>query len=74
MTAAVALFLLRRIALGLFLSALGLSFFLAAWHAATKGWVEAMGGPGLIGALSAYVLKIAVCIYTWRLSKKGALH
>jgi hypothetical protein len=74
MSAAVALFLLRRIALYLFLSASGLSFVLAAWHATAKGWVEALGGAGLIGALIGYVLMIAVLIYTWRLSKKGVLH
>ena len=42
-SAAVALFLLRRIALYLFLSALGLNFVLAAWHGTTKEWAKHWG-------------------------------
>jgi hypothetical protein len=74
MTAAVMLFLLRRIARDLFLASFGISFVLAVLHTTTKGWAEALGGPGLIGALIGYVLVIGVCIYAWRLSARGVLH
>jgi hypothetical protein len=70
---AVMLFLLRKIALYLFLSAIGLTAVSTLWQAAAKGWVEALGGAGLVGALIGYVLLVVVCIYAWRLSKKGVL-
>jgi hypothetical protein len=73
MTGAVALFLLRRIALAFFLSGLGLGIISVVWHAATKGWIAAIGGPGLVGVLLGYVIVIAVCAYVWRLSKTGVL-
>ena len=69
---AVMLFLLRRIALYLFLSAIGLTAVSTLWQAAAKGWVEALGGAGLVGALIGFSL-VVVCIYAWRLSKKGVL-
>jgi hypothetical protein len=71
---AVMLFLLRKIALYLFLTAFALSVVLMLWHVATKGWAEAAGAAMSIGALMGYVLSAMVCIYAWRLSKKGVLH
>ena len=73
LSGAIALFLLRRIARNLFLSSLGMSLILAAWQAATKGWVEAIGGAGFVGVLIGYALLIVVCIYAWHLSKEGVL-
>jgi hypothetical protein len=73
LSGAIALFLLRKIARDLFLSSLGMSFILAAWQAATKGWVEAIGGAGFVGVLIGYALLILVCIYAWHLSKEGLL-
>lgn len=70
---AVALFLLRKVALYFFLTALGANLILAAWHGATKGWAEALGGSGLVGALFGYVLLFAACIYAWKLAKRGTL-
>jgi hypothetical protein len=71
--AAVALFLLRKIAFYLFLTAFGANLLLTAWHTVTKGWVAAMGAAGLIGALIGWILVIAVCIYSWRLIQRGVL-
>jgi hypothetical protein len=73
LSAAIALFLLRKIARDLFLASLGLSLILVAWQAATKGWVEALGGAGFVGVLIGYILLIVVCIYAWHLRKKGVL-
>ena len=71
---AITLFLLRKIARYLFLSSLGLSLVVMLWHLTTKGWAEAAGGATSVGALIGYVLLVAVCMYAWRLSKKGVLH
>jgi hypothetical protein len=70
---AIMLFLLRKAAVGLFLTALILTLALTIWQSATKGWVEAMGGPGLVGALIGYAILLAVCVYAWHLSRKGVL-
>lgn len=70
---AVTLFLLRKIARYLFLSALGLLAVSTLWHAAAKGWIEASGVAGFVGVLIGYALLVIVCIYAWRLSKKGVL-
>jgi hypothetical protein len=71
--AAVALFLLKKIAFYLFLTAFGANLLLTAWHTATKGWVAAIGGAGLVGALIGWILVIAVCIYSWRSIQRGVL-
>ena len=70
---AVTLFLLRKVAFYFFLAALGTTLMLTAWHWTTKGWAEALGGAGLTGALIGYGLSFAVCVYAWRLTKKGTL-
>ena len=70
---ATALFLLRKFAFYLFATALGASLLITAWHAVTKGWVAAFGGPGLFGALIAFAFGVAVCLYSWRLIQRGVL-
>jgi hypothetical protein len=71
--AAVALLMLRRIAVPLFLLSLTLTVVIAAWQAAATGWTEAIGGPGLMGSLIGFVLLVAVCLYAWRLARTGVL-
>lgn len=71
--AAIALFLLRRIAFYLFASALVGNILLTFWHVATKGWVAALGGVGLVGAVTGLGLLVVVCIYSRRLLERGVL-
>ena len=70
---AIALFLLRRVAFHLFVVAFAASILLALWHAATKGWVQALGGTGLMGAIISYGIVALVCFYSWKLMKQGTL-
>lgn len=73
---AVALFLLRKFAFNLFVTALGANLLLTALYAETEGLVAAIGGPslaGLVGSLIAWALIIAVCIYSWKLIQRGVL-
>jgi hypothetical protein len=70
---AVALFLLNRMAFNLFVTAFVAAFVLALWHATTKGWLQALGGPGFIGAMIGYAISAAVCLYAWKLTKRGTL-
>lgn len=70
---AIALFLLRKVAFYLFVTAFGTNLLLTAWHTVTKGWVAAIGGAGLVGAIIGWGLIIAVCIYSWKLIQRGVL-
>jgi hypothetical protein len=70
---AISLFLLRKISFYLFASALGANLLLIFWHAATKGWVAALGSAGLVGAALGLGLLFAVCAYCRRLLQQGVL-
>jgi len=69
----VALFVLNRVAVKLFVVALVASVLVALWHAAAKGWLQALGGPGFMGTMIGFGIAAAVCIYAWKLTKKGIL-
>jgi hypothetical protein len=74
-SAAVCLFLLRRVAVGLFSVALALNLAFIAVHVFTavhvrgNNWTEALGGAGLVSAL----ILVAVILYARRLAKRGVL-
>lgn len=70
---AISMFLLRKIAFYLFTGALIANSMLLVWHVLSKGWVAAIGGAGLIGATIGWGLLVAVCVYSWNLTKKGVL-
>ncbi|NVO15086.1 MAG: hypothetical protein HXX10_13710 [Rhodoplanes sp.] len=70
---ALALFMLRKAALPIFLTGIVLSVGLIAWQTYSKGWAEALGGSGLVGAVIGYGLILAICTYTWRLARRGVL-
>ena len=73
LSGAIALFLLRRVAFHLFVGALVASTILTVWHAATKGWIQALGGAGFLGVIIGYGMIVAVCVYSWKLMKQGTL-
>jgi hypothetical protein len=70
---AVALFLLRRVAFYLFASALTANLLTTLWHVVTKGWVAALGGAGVVGAVIGLGLLFGVCVYSRRLLQLGVL-
>lgn len=71
--AAVCLFLLRRIAVVLFSAALVLNLALTAFQTMRTDWVQAIGGPGLVGALLGWLVLVAVIVYARSLAKRGVL-
>ena len=71
---AVALFLLRRRALQLFLAALSINLAISAWHVTTRGFAATLSGSGLMGLLVGWLVAGGVCLYTWSLARKGILH
>ena len=70
---ALALFLLRRGAFRLFGVAFATTTLWSLWHIATTGWIHALGGADFVGAISGYGLAAVVCVYAWKLIKKGTL-
>jgi hypothetical protein len=71
---AITLFLLRRPAPFLFIAAMAMGFIVTGWHVATKGWINAIGGAGLLGAVIGWAIGLWVCTYSWRLLKEGTLY
>jgi hypothetical protein len=71
--AAVALVLMRKAALYLFLTAVGLDVAWNLWRLSGAGWVKAMGETGTIVAFVSIVLAMALCVYVWLLSEMGRL-
>jgi hypothetical protein len=71
--AAIALFLLRKIARDLFVGALGLDLLLTASHMTQTGWTEELWGGGSVVKLIWHVYLIVACIYVWHLRSKGIL-
>ena len=70
---AIAIFLLRKIAVYLFSAAFVLVILETLVHTYTTNFMDALGGPGAVGVLIVYGILFAVCIYAWRLSARGVL-
>ncbi len=75
LSAAVMLFLLRKVAYRLFCTALVVALIATAWHTLARGWLTAMQSirGGLFGAVMGVALLFAVCFYTGRLRERGKL-
>lgn len=75
--AALQLFRLRKIAVPLFWVVLGISIFHVTYQLlANPYWLKAMmlnGQYGWLSVGSGWLIKIAVTVYAWRLSKRGVL-
>lgn len=67
------LFLLRRSAYNLFLSAFAFGLLMTFYHIVFKNWLAAIGGFGLIGAIIGWGISIAIIMYARKLSKAGIL-
>ena len=72
-SAAVCLFLLRKVAVLLFAVALTLNLGLTAFQIARTNVLEATGGPGLAGAVLGWLILVVVIAYTRRMAKRGVL-
>ena len=77
LVAAIKLFFLRKSAFYLFSAAFGLSVIFVIVHLAMKGpiWVEAVNGTAAwVGAAMGWMVQLAICIYCWRLVRRGVLN
>ena len=70
---AIAILRLRKIAFYLFSSAFVLLILQTLVHTITTNFLTALGGSGAVGALIAYGILLAVCVYAWKLKGRGVL-
>ena len=73
LAAAVSLFFLRRLAVKLFAISLALSIAFSLFLTLRRELFGAVGGSGLFGAIIGWLIMGAVCLYAWKLEKKGIL-
>ena len=79
LSASILLFRLSKRSVPLFLAALGLDVLQSAWAAlAQPAWYDSALGSSapsssLLGAALGWVFSAAVCLYAWRLAKRGIL-
>ena len=69
----IALFFLHRIAFRLFLAAIVASVLQSIWMEATKGWIQNWVMAGFLSTIIGYCIAVAICLYSWKLVKKGIL-
>jgi hypothetical protein len=69
----IALFFLHRIAFRLFLAAIVASVLQSIWMEATKGWIQNWVMAGFLSTIMGYCISVAICLYSWRLVKRGVL-
>ena len=73
LTATVLLFVLRKAAVPLFAASLFLNLGFTLAHALTTIWAQALGGSGLVGALTGWGILAAVALYSRHLRQAGVL-
>jgi hypothetical protein len=71
--AAVALFLLRRVAVALFAVAFGLDLGYTAYQALVTTWREILSGRDLPRMVLVWLINVAIIAYAYRLSKSAVL-
>jgi hypothetical protein len=71
--AATLFFMLRRQSFHLFTTAFTITILSTVYQSIAKGWAQALGGSGVVGALIGYGIALSVIIYSFRLDKRGIL-
>lgn len=70
---AIMLLLLKRSAHYLFLGSLTLNVLTGIWYVLSRGGLEAVEGPGIIGTVISLGILIMTCLYTKKLIKRRVL-
>jgi hypothetical protein len=65
--------MLRRRAFHLFTTAFSITILSTAYQSIAKGWGQALGSSGVVGALIGYGISFSIIIYSFRLAKRGIL-
>ena len=64
---------MRGAAVPLLVVGWGAGLFELAWHAIAKGWIPALGAPGVAGFAAANLLSLAIIAYALGLARRGIL-
>ena len=73
LSAAISLFMLRKIAVKLFGIALSLNIALTLIQTFRTNWAEALEGPGLIGVIIGLIILVVILFYAKKLDKQQIL-
>jgi hypothetical protein len=73
LVAGIALFMMRRIALPLFLASIPIAIAQYAWTIHLHGWDMIMGNGGMLVMVFVFGVGILICFYIWTLDRRGAL-
>jgi hypothetical protein len=73
LSAAVALFLMRKAAYYLFGATLAFNMAFTIWHLIGRHWLSVIGAGGLAAAAVGWLVLFAICVYTARLTARGTL-
>jgi hypothetical protein len=71
---AVFLVMLRGFAVPLLVVGWAFGFFQLLWHAVGKGWLSAIGAPGVASFAAANFLSLVIIAYALGLARRGVLH
>lgn len=71
--AAIAFLRLRKIAYYLFSATLVINILFSLWQINQEGFFPGVGQSGIIGMFFGWGISLAICIYAWRLMKRGVL-
>jgi hypothetical protein len=64
---------MRGAALPLLMVGWGAGLFELGWHAIAKGWLAALGAPGVAGFVAANLLSLIIIVYALGLARRGIL-
>jgi len=70
---AMALVMLRKIAVALLVAALALNLLITLINVTSRGFLTTLGASGATGLLVGYLVTISICLYAWRLKARGLL-
>lgn len=73
LVAGIALFMMRRAALPLFLASFPIAIAQYAWAIYLHGWDMIMGNGGMYVMVFAFGIGALICFYIWTLDRRGAL-
>lgn len=74
LSAAIALFMLRKVAVNLFIGAFAINILSTVVTVFRTNWTEALGSSGLLGVLIGWGIALAIIFYARSLAQKGVLH
>lgn len=73
LVAGIVLFMMRRVALPMFLAGFPITIVQFALAVSNRGWDEVMASGGVYTITLSFAIGILLCFYIWTLDRRGAL-